>query len=389
MKKSLLIVVLFALPFVHFLAESHAETTTMNQTAEVDWERVNWKEKTYKNYHPLSPEDAEIMWKRVQKEPQFQALPQVFKDLIGESKDMYELSDADVNTFEIGKKGSGRLFASNLLGISFFKHGTVGGLYVDTLKLKVCKFVDEPVETLAVNPQTKKPYVSLSKNFLWWLKDDDLAYVKAFAEVLNRNIHYLGSSPVPRLDMTRAKQGAYIGMSMWPLSLVQPQKMYEARKKDIARSPEQVKEYFAKGDEVTYRLQNILGTPLYNPHAFAPEAGIHGSGGNCYGHPTPMFLGVNVVSLAQAYQLTSPKWVFSFAYKRYFGSVVESCKVMRSGMESELSAQDKKSARGRAVKEVVKQTEKYLSQIEAAAAKCIENADKVYLNPPKTLLTAK
>ena len=361
----------------------------MNQTAEVDWETVNWKEGMRKNRHPLSPEDAETMWKRIQKEPQFQALPQVFKDLVEHNKEMYELSDADVNTFEIGKKGNGTLFRSHLLYIGFFKYGTAGRLDVDTLRLKVFKFIDEPVETLAVNPQTKKPYVSLSKNFLWWLKDDDLAYVKAFTEVVNRNIHYLGSAPVPRLDMKRVKRGEYIGMSMWPLSLVQPQKMYEECKKYIARSPEQVKEYFAKGDEVTYRLQNTLGTPLYNPRTFAPEARRYGFGSDCYGHPTPMFLGVNVVSLAQADQLTSPKWVFSFAYKRYFGSVVESCKVMRSGMESELSAQDKKSARGRAVSEVVKQAEKYLSQLEKAAAKCIENADKVYLNPPKTLLTAK
>ena len=386
MKKSLLIFVLFALPFVHFLAEAHAETTSINQTAEVDWETVNWKEKTYPNSNPLSPEDAETMWKRIQKEPEFQALPQVFKDLIEHNKDMYKMFEGDVNTFVFDKQGEGRFVGTNMINLAF---GNRTGLFVNILKLKAMKFVDEPMETPAVNPKTKRPYVAPSNATLRSLKGDDLAYVKAFTEVVNRNIHYLGASPVPRLDMKRVKQGEYIGMSLWPLSLVHPQKMYETRKKDMSRSSQEVKTYFAGGDEETYRLQNSLGTPLYNPHAFAPEAGIHGSRADCYGHPTPMFLGVNVVSLAQARQATAPERVLNFAYKRYFEAVTASCNLFKTGMESELNALDKKSPRGRAVKEVVTQAEKYLDKIEAAAAKCIENADKVYLNPPKTLLTAK
>ena len=250
------------------------------------------------------------------------------------------------------------------------------------------KFIDEPLETPAVNPKTKRPYVAPSNATLRSLKGDDLAYVKAFTEVVNRNIHYLGVSPVPRLDMKRVKQGEYIGMSLWPLSLVHPQKMYETRKKDMSRSSQEVKTYFAGGDEETYRLQNTLGTPLYVPRSFAPEARI-AIDSDCYGHPTPKLLGVNVVSLGQARQATAPEWVLNFAYKRYFEAVVASCNLFKTGMESELNALDKKSPRGRAVNEVVKQAEKYLSQLEKAAAKCIENADKVYLNPPKTLLTAK
>ena len=280
----------------------------------------------------------------------------------------------------------GSFFVSELLAINF---GNRGGLSVSTMRLKVFKFVDEPMETPAVNPKTKRPYVAPSNATLRSLKGDDLAYVKAFTEVVNRNIHYLGASPIPRLDMKRVKRGEYIGMHMWPLSLVQPQKMYETRKKDIARSANEMKEYFAGGDEETYCLQNILGTPLYNPRAFAPEAGMNGSSLNCYGDPTPKFLGVNVVSLEQARQATAPERVLNFAYKRYFEAVKASCNLFKTGMESELNALDKKSPRGRAVNEVVKQAEKYLSQLEKAAAKCIENADKVYLNPPKTLLTAK
>lgn len=358
----------------------------MNQTAEVDWETVNWKEGMDKNYHPLSPEDAETMWKRIQKEPEFQALPQLFKDLIEQNKGMYKMLEGDVNTFVVGKQGAGMFFVSHVLAISFDNRG---GLYANAMRPKVFKFVDEPMETPAVNPKTKRLYVAPSTATLRSLKGDDLAYVKAFTEVVNRNIHYLGSSPVPRLDMKRVKRGEYIGMSLWPLSLVQPQKMYEEYKKDIAHSPQEVKAYFAGGDEETYRLQNTLGTPLYNPRTFAPEARRDGSGGDCYGHPTPMFLGVNVVSLAQARQATAPERVLNFAYKRYFEAVVASCNLFKTGMESELNTLDKKSPRGRAVKEVVTQAEKYLDKIETAAAKCIENADKVYLNPPKTLLTAK
>ncbi len=385
MKKSLLIFVLFALPFVHFLAEAHAETTSINQASEVDWEMVNWKEGMRKNYNPLSPEDAETMWKRIQKEPEFQALPQVFKNLIEQNKGMYEMLEGDVNTFVVGRQGAGMFFVSHVLAISFDNRG---GLCANAMRPKVFKFVDEPMDTPAVNPKTKRPYVAPSNATLRSLKGDDLAYVKAFTEVVNRNIHYLGASPVPRLDMKRVKRGEYIGMSLWPLSLVHPQRMYEKYKKDIRRSSQEMKTYFAGGDEETYRLQNTLGTPLYVPRSFAPEARIAGDF-DCYGHPTPKFWGVNVVSLSQARQATEPERVLNFAYKRYFEAVVASCNLFKTGMESELNALDKKSPRGRAVNEVVKQAEKYLDKIEAAAAKCIENADKVYLNPPKTLLTAK
>ncbi|MGN0883684.1 MAG: hypothetical protein ACI4P6_00580 [Candidatus Spyradosoma sp.] len=130
MKKSLLIFVLFALSFVHFLAEAHAETTSIKQTDEVDWETVNWKEGMRKNYNPLSPEDAETMWKRIQKEPEFQALPQLFKDLIEHNKDDYKMfSGSDVNTFVVGKQGGGSFFVSKLLAISFDNRGGVRCYY--------------------------------------------------------------------------------------------------------------------------------------------------------------------------------------------------------------------------------------------------------------------
>ena len=395
MKKSLLIFVFFAFPFVHFLAEAYAETTSINRTDEVDWETVNWKEETRKNRHPLSPKDAETMWKRIQKEPQFQALPQVFKDLIEQNKDMYKMySGSDVNTFVIGKQGEGDFFESSIARLAFSNRG---GLTVDIFKLKAMKFIDEPVETPALNPKTNKYYVLPAQKTIRALSGDDLTYVKAFTEVVNRNIHYLGSSSIPHLDMKRVKRGEYIGMYMWPLSLVQPKVLYEsdetqskrANKKAINKTHAQLVDYFAGGDEETYRLQNILGTPLYAPRMFAPEASTRGNLRDCYGHPTPMFLGVNAVSLGQAQQATAPERVLNFAYKRYFEAVVASCNLFKTGMESELNALDKKSPRGRAVNEVVKQAEKYLDKIEAAAAKCIENADKVYLNPPKTLLTAK
>ena len=353
--------------------------------AEVDWETINWKEKTYPNRQPLSPEDAEIMWKRVQKEPQFQALPQVFKDLIEQNKEMYKMFEGDVNTFKLDKQGSGRFIGTNMINLAFNNRT---GLYVFILKLKAMKLIDEPVETPAVNPKTKKYYVLPAQKTIRALSGADLAYVKAFTEVVNRNIHYLGSSPVPRLDMKRVKRGEYIGMYMWPLSLVQPQKMYETHKKDIARSANEMKEYFAGGDEETYRLQNILGTPLYVPRSFAPEAHT-ASSADCYGHPTPEFWGVNLVSLAQARQATDPERVLNFAYKRYFEAVVASCHLLKSGMAQEVGTLDKKSTRYRAVNEVVGQATKYLAQIEKAAEKYIAQADKIYKNPPHTLLNAK
>lgn len=143
------------------------------------------------------------------------------------------------------------------------------------------------------------------------------------------------------------------------------------------------------GDEETYRLQNILGTPLYAPRTFAPEAKKRGIATDCYGHPTPEFLGVNVVSLRDAAQATDPERVLNFAYKRYFEAVVASCHLLKSGMAQEVGTLDKKSTRYRAVNEVVGQATKYLAQIEKAAEKYIAQADRIYKNPPHTLLNAK
>ena len=373
-------------------AEASVQTAA---PAEVDWETINWKEKTYPNRQPLSPEDAEIMWKRVQKEPQFQALPQVFKDLVEHNKEMYKMyGDSNVNTFVFDKQGGGVLFESSVVRLAFNNRG---GLTIDINKLKAMKLIDEPVETPAVNPKTKKYYVLPSRKTIRALSGADLAYVKAFTEVVNRNIHYLGSSPVPRLDMKRVKRGEYIGMYMWPLSLVQPKVLYEsddtpskrANKKAINKTHAQLVDYFAGGDEETYRLQNILGTPLYAPRTFAPEAGAIANLRDCYGRPTPEILGVNMVSLGQARQVTDPERVLNFAYKRYFEAVVASCHLLKSGMAQEVGTLDKKSARYRAVNEVVGQATKYLAQIEKAAEKYIAQADRIYKNPPHTLLNAK
>lgn len=369
---------------VPVLMPARDDTTVQAAVAEVDWETVNWKEGLRKNRNPLSAADAETMWRRVQKEPQFQALPQVFKNLVEQNKDNYDMYDGNINTFVFDKQGSGGFFVSKIISLSFGR----GGLSAIIRKLKAMKFVDEPQETQALHPKTKKYYVLPAQKTIRSLSGDDLAYVKAFTETVNRNIHYLGSTPIPRLDMKRVKQGDYIGMAMWPLALVQPQKLYEAYKKEISLSPDQVKEWFAKGDEETYRLQNMLGAPLYAPRSFAPEAKVKDVG-NCFGDSTPEFLGINVASLCQARQVTAPDRVFPFAYKRYFEEAVKSCRLLRTGMENELKTLDKKSLRYRAVAEVVKQADKHLSQIEKAAEKYMEQADRIYLNPPHTLLDAK
>lgn len=144
------------------------------------------------------------------------------------------------------------------------------------------------------------------------------------------------------------------------------------------------------GDEVVYRLQNVLGTPLYNPRAFAPNVESRGGGEfDCNSQPLLEILGTKVVWLLSTRQVENPKWVLSFAYKRYFEGALDSIRLIKSGMAQEMDTLDKKSLRYRAVVEVTKQATKLLNQLEKTAQKYHDAADKIYTNPPYTLLNAK
>ena len=387
---------LVSIPVLMPAREDHMVQTDagMALAPEVDWNTVDWSKglRTKENLPNVSLEEAEKILQKLQREPQFQALPQVFKDLIEGNKAHYFCDDVD--NFEFEKHGVCKLYVSDMIIIGMTSRG--GSVIIG--KLANQKFVDEPVETPAVNPKTKRPYVMPSNNTIRSLKGDDLAYVRAFTEILNRNIHYVASTPIPKLDMAGVKRGEYIGTAFWPLSLIRPMDDLEStktstqrlNKRELRKTHAQLVDHFARGDEAVYRLQNVLGTPLYNPRAFAPEVRGRGGGGtDCNGQPTYELLGTKVVWLTSARQVEDPKWVLGFAYKRYFEGALDSIRLIKSGMAQELDTLDKKSPRYRAMSEVAKQATKLLNQLEKTAQKYHDTADKIYTNPPYTLLNAK
>ena len=391
---------LVSIPVLMPAREDHMVQTDagMALAPEVDWNTVDWSKglrTKAKDGRILSPEEAEVIWKKLQREPQFQALPQVFKDLIKGNKEHYEWLSGNVDDFKLDKEGNCRFFVSDMISLDAFQKT---GISIFMEKFKTVKLVDEPVETPAINPKTKRPYVMPSNNTIRSLKGDDLAYVRAFTEILNRNIHYVASTPIPKLDMAGVKRGEYIGTAFWPLSLIRPMDDLEStktstqrlNKRELRKTHAQLVDHFARGDEAVYRLQNVLGTPLYNPRAFAPNVGGRGGGGyDCNGYAHSELLGTKVVWLTSARQVEDPKWVLGFAYKRYFEGALDSIRLIKSGMAQELDTLDKKSPRYRAMSEVAKQATKLLNQLEKTAQKYHDTADKIYTNPPYTLLNAK
>lgn len=345
----------------------------------------------------VSSDRSEVLWKQIRKSPYFQVLPDELKWLIEQNKANYKIpSDVNVETFRLDQKnmsGVSFVYVKDQFGIDFaFK----SGFDVLPMVMKYMRFVDLPQETPAVNPKTKKPYVFPTAAQIKKLDADDLAYVKAFTETVNRNIHYLGSTPTPRLDPKDVKAGKYIGTSLWPLSLVQPKTWYEGSKKyrrQMVTTHTELVKFFAAGDEQVYALQDQLGTPFYNPQTVAPKAQDIG-GVDCFGQTNGSILEVPYIILRQVSQVDRPQHIIGHAYRRYFDAAAASCKLMREGMAAELSGLSAGTPRYQAVAEVVKQAEKYLDQIEGnaraqSAHYTLKEGNPQWWKVPENLLTGQ
>lgn len=425
---------------------------------EVDWNTVDWKEGLLdkhtdpevlqrREFKSVPLEDAEKLFERIKKTPEFQILPQVFKDLVEQNKENYFLfrgSGGVVSNPKFLEENSVLLAwpdyskkdnNCNVGGIAWFN---IGKLYLYIDRIGLMKFIDEPMETPAVNPKTKRPYVMPSKANLSRLSEEDLSYVKAFTETINRNIHYLGSTPIHKPDMKKIRTGAYIGAVVPALSLVCPEKLarfYQKSRsgpswspnisasssKRLEREMERQKDYFAKGDKLVFELQNVLGTPLYNIRKFDPNLEVYGGlgdRGSCNGYSlyvvgkaSPSSNQENLLIRLLIFNpikamATKNSYVHFILdqYAWYFEAVVDSVSLMRSGIKQITDNLDKKSPRYPAIAEVVKQANEYLTQIETNAAvlvaetsikSCvIEENDRAVVrfiknDVPETMLSAK
>lgn len=275
-------------------------------------------------------------------------------------------------------------FINNNISVDRIK----GSYAVQVLRWDLMTFLDAPEASSPLNPKTGQYYVMPPKESFEGLSEADLDYVKKLTERVNRNIHYLGHSPIPRIDPAKMKKGAYVTTGILPLKLLPEsyllsQKFMKANK----TTQEEFRTFLGLEDDIDFELAKRLGVPVYHPERFKPENLIKHYR-TCWGVPMPMAGDgplLQPISLGWSYFITWSEYAYKQFYIEYFDAIVESAKLFQKGLEAEkaLHTTDAKAA---AVQAIVKQAKQYAAKIEKEADKYMHQSDKIYKKPPRSIL---
>lgn len=302
-------------------------------------------------------------------------------------------SDYDVDEYS-------SLFVYNSkISVYYAKHK--GECYVRPRMWSHLTFVDAPEESPAMNPETNKYYVMPARQTLVGLSPEDLIYVKKLTEAVNRNIHYLGNSPIPQLNLQKMKTGGYLLCAVMPPQLASLKVAFSSRVRERVykdRSPQEIMALYSLSDDTELNIAMRLGVPLYHPERLNPELSLSGPRGNQNAyrglpigedsqHPGKViflgwsrFISKDKEQQADAYMLL---------YNEYFSTVTESVLFFRKGLQEELASVPAADARRAAVSDIVAQADKIAARIAAIANAYAERGGGFYRNPPKTLLDPK
>ncbi|MGN0834349.1 MAG: hypothetical protein ACI4QA_00775 [Candidatus Spyradosoma sp.] len=286
--------------------------------------------------------------------------------------------------FDKGAKKDG-IFVRNNVSVDKIQ----GSYAVQVLRWDLMQFLDAPEQSSPLNPQTGKYYVVPASATLKGLNESDLDYVKKLTERVNRNIHYLGHSPIPKIDLNKMNKGAYVTISVLPLRLLA--EVYLSPNSPIVKVNKttlaEIRQFFGLEDTVDFELAKRFGVPVYHPERFQPTAHIRPDR-SCRGLPRPMegFAHLALpISLGWSLFITHPEDAYNLFYTKYFGDAQRAVKVFKKGLAAEaaLHVGDSKAA---AVESIIKQAEPYVTEIEKKVDKCIEQADTIYKTPPRSIL---
>lgn len=387
MKTYLLRCILFTvlnLLFSSVFLNAHTGTITgFTQYEAVDWLYDEpWREKPSQGkfiYEPRgSDSEKENALAKFEATSFWKILPDFLKSAIKENKENFICFD---------DKNCNFVDNSN---VKIFRRGS-SKYYVIPRKFGLMSFVGAPERTPALNPKNNKYYVEPTKNTVSKLSGENLVYVQKLTELLNRNIHFLGSSPIPRLDPKKMENGEYILCAIPTLTLTDPkdhiENVVERKKRGGGgtyqvfsfrrnlhknRSTVEIMALLGLSDETEYEIASRVLTPLYHPETFAPENVIHQYvSHDCHGCPRvehflyrPIFLGWS------SFTSSDPKRVkraLSALYQKYFWRLESQTQYARKRLLLELESIPSTDARYPAVKSVVKQADRIMERIEERA----------------------
>lgn len=343
--------------------------SVQTQTVEVDW----LEESLLKGN--LSSVDQEKALKRIKKHPYWKMLPPDVQRAVEKNREGYN------------KSGLRRYVYSRKLNVFLDSDGYDVIGVIPTMWQHI-DIINAPVQTPPVNPKTGRPYVAVADSVLAGLSDVDRSYVEKLAFRLNENIHYLGNSPLPRIDLGRLKRGKYV------LSAVLPLTMHGSKyitsnyfmKNNQTTKKEQI-ETFNLNDPVAFDLGHRLLLPLRDPRVVYPR-GYTGVKLECSHRPRGRGGGedaANPIFLGWSYYLDKPEEI-SGVYRTYLEESHKTVQFFMKKLREEKARITDAGARGMAEKSLIEQTEKIGHQLENVLEKELKTYKKTYKRPPRTLL---
>ena len=373
-KTALSIFVLFAFSGAPFLTELHAETmvkTQGKQTVEVDWLEGDMLKGN------LSPAEQEEALKRIKKHPYWKMLPPDVQRAVEKNRDRYNHG-----------KYLKHYIDSRKVGIFIDASSKYDGIVAVPTMWQHIDIINAPVQTPPVNPKTGRPYVAVADSVLAGLSDADRSYVEKLAFRLNENIHYLGNSPLPRIDLGRLKRGEYVLSAVLPLTMNDSGYITTNHfmKNNQTTRQEQI-EAFNLNDPVAFDLGYRLLLPLRDPRVVYPR-GYAGASLECSHAPRGRGEGgmvANPIFLGWSYYLDKPEAV-SLIYKMYLEESHKTVQFFMKKLREEKERITDAGARGTAEKSLIEQTEKIGHQLENVLEKELKTYKKTYKKPPRTLL---
>lgn len=343
--------------------------------------KVDWLDgKNFKEPCGTAQEHEEALLK-LKKDPIWPLIPKELQKAIEQNKDNYSY------------KNKNMFFIANS-NIQVCNMGLMNNYYnVLPCKWAYITFLDAPEKTSAVDPKTGKYYVMPPKKTWDKLPPEDMAYIKKLTERVNQNIHYLGNSPIPKIDEKKMKKGAYLFAGMQPLRLVNPSRMNYNQKKFLTyyknyydKTEADLRAFFNLEDETDYQLACRLGMPVYHPEQWVPDEELSITQ-NCYALPSENvrpIISAPILFGSSAY-LTNPKHAYAKTYIPYFQAIQLSAQMFRKGLQEELAQTGLKEAKYTAVKAIITQADKFASQIEQDATRYMLQKD-IYKKPPRSIL---
>lgn len=354
--------------------------TGFTQYESVDWEKADWKLYwNQKSVDRLAEKQAEAL-KRLKNDPFWHLLPKNLQQAI--------------------KKNQNRFVVDHYPGTIYLSNSNICVMYIDDVKSyyvspsnwNMMTFVDAPQKTPAVDPKTDKPYVGFPP-IANRLPQQERTYVKKLLAQINRNLHFLGSTPTPRLDPKRFERGEYLMGVVLPLTLIDLNKAFSPamHKKFNYRSHEEMLTLFDLSDDIDLDIAKRLGAPLYHPER--SQGNIRSDRGfSCYGIEyfrsqkqvgQALFLGWSRFTEADKKRVAR---AYEVLYQEYFYELKKSAILFRKGLEQELKALSKTDKKYPVIKTIVAQADKIAEKIERDAEQYRKQAGKIYQNPPHSVL---